>query len=382
LLTGRRLWSRHFEPPVAGQQDRSGSDAWLWVQDGYVISVDKFGQLEVSQAGSGDRVLWRRKRPARRWFAVRARGQYVVAVDERLEKADIFRLADGRYLGACEFKQSADRGRKVNITLFEDVICGPASPNDVVAIELATPGVERWRVSTDSDLSQLFKPAGDLLAVADRAGRVQLVDPRTGNRQMQVMQVDACADGVTDGTVEGGIFYVCGLKRRASGAGGDGDQQRWGIAAIRTSDGKVLWQQDDFGARAHLNQAVLESCSNAIPVAVLLPSGESRQFQSGVGRVGTTGRVELSVVDKLTGKMIGTKVSASLDADAGAWRILNMAVRPGQIEVTAGAALVRFPFKHEGPATTQPAESSEAPGLEQTPAGIDSGKPGTRGGAR
>lgn len=370
LLTGRRLWSRRFDPPVSSpQQERAASDAWLWVHDGYVISVSKAGELEVSTVTAGDRLLWSRKHPGRHWYAVRARGPYVVAVDDELQQVDVFRLEDGRYLGACKFKQNA--ARRTNITLFEDVICGPASDNEVVAMELATPGVERWRVSTDSDLAQLFKPSADLLAVSDRFGRLQLVDPRTGKRHMAQVKVPACANGVMDGTLIDGILYVYGFKSRAQ-SGADPDQ-RWGLAAIRVSDSAVLWGKDDLPAKTFLSQDVLEACTNAIPVAVFLTNDAVRQFHGAHGgsvRTGTAGQVGLSVVDKTTGKQIGEGIIAPLESEAGASRILSVEVRPGQVQVTAGAARMRFPFDR---AETGHA-GSRAAAKQELPAEIDVGR--------
>lgn len=385
LLTGRRLWSRRFDPPVTGQQEIGGSDAWLWVHDGYVISVDAYGELEVSYANAGDRLLWRRKRPARRWFAVRARGEYVVAVDINLEKADIFRLADGRYLGACEFKQNADRARKVNITLYEDVICGPVSDNTVAALELATPGVERWRVSASSDLSQIFKPSANLLAVADRAGRVQLVDPASGKSRLPAVKTEACADGIVDGSIQGGVLYVCGFKKRVAASNlSEADQQRWGLAAVRISDGTVLWQRDDFGARAHLNQDILETSANAIPVVVLSVNSEAQRFQAPGVRSGNAAKVEVVLVDKADGKEIGEKITASLDPETSAWRILNVDARPGQLHVAAGPVHLHFPFDHRPlPTATAPAEGGARAGPpEAHGAGLDAGRGGAGGETR
>jgi hypothetical protein len=371
LLTGRRLWSRRFDAPGGGQQDSAGSDAWLWVHNGYVMSVDAFGKLEVAYAGDGNRVLWSRTRPGRRWFAVRARGEYVVAVDQRLEQADVFRLEDGRYLGVCPFSQGSDGNRRVNIALFDDVICGPVSPTEIVALELATPGVERWRVSTDSDLAQIFKPTHDLLAVADRAGRIQLIDPANGKRAMPSVQIDACADGVSDGVVTDGILYVCGYRKRYAGTGASSfDQQRWGLAAVRVSDGKILWQQEDIDAWAHLNADVLGASSSVVPLAVLVRSGESGQrFSNHSGRAGVAAKIELSLISKQTGQQLGDKMTVDVDADAGAWRILNVECRPDHVLVVAGAAHVRFPFRAE----TSPPSPGSRPAVQAPPADDDSG---------
>lgn len=367
LLTGRRLWSRRFDPPAVRGREPAGSDAWLWVHDGYVISVDRFGQLEVARTTSGDRLLWACTRPGRHWYAVRARGPYVVAVDEKLEQADVYRLEDGRYLGRCQFKQ--DPKGPVNLLMFDDVICGPAAGDQIVALELATPGVERWRVRTDASLAQIFKPSAELLAVSDRRGGVQLIDPATGGARMPDVTVRACEDGVTDGTLAGGVLYVCGYKKRRSAD----EPPRWGLAALRVQDRSLLWSKDDLGAWTSLNQDVLECATNVIPLAGLVVEGRSQSLSANTPRATSTTKVSLSLVDKATGNRVGQVIEVPLDSEAGSSRALSLAVHPGQVQVTVGAARWRFPFAPVSvPGEARPA--SRPDGGSESPAGLDAGK--------
>ncbi|MEP0844436.1 MAG: PQQ-binding-like beta-propeller repeat protein [Phycisphaerae bacterium] len=346
LLTGRRLWSRKFEPPVSMAPERGGTDTCLWVQDGYVLSINRFGELEVAQASAGDRVLWRRRQSGRRWTAVRARGQYIVAVDGRREQADVFRLADGRFLGTATFEQPGGQAA-VNLSLFDDVICGPVSAHQVAAFELETPGVERWRVATESELFQAFKPTGELLAVADRAGRVQLIDPRTGKPAMNAVRVEACGEGIRDGSVSDGVFYVCGYRKRGSD---DNNPDRLGLAAIRVSDRKVLWQRDDLGPGTWLNQEVLECSANAIPLVTRVGSGGNQQLRTINSSEGAV--LEVTLLDKAGGKPLGEPMEVPLPAEAAAMRILNVRTTAKDLRVVAGLAMLRFPFT---PAARPPA---------------------------
>ncbi len=355
LLTGRRLWARRFDPPCLPDQEPSGSDAWVWAHEGYLISVNARGQLEVSRTCDGERILWRRSLSQREWYAVRTRGDYVVAVDRGLERVDVFRLADGRYLGECRFIQDETPGRKVNIALYDDVICGPVSGREVAALELATPGAERWRVAMPDNLSQLFKPTPELVAVADRSGRVEVIDPGTGKSRIAAT-VYACEEGVTDGALVDGVLYVCGYQVRARPATGY-DRQRWAMAAIRMQDNRILWQRRDIGARAYLPGDVLRVSSNAIPVAVFTPSTRRQAEATARSSRGSTtradgkmvaGMVELSIVDKATGETVGETVAAPVPKGAGAYRILDVAVWPGQVIVTVGSSVLRFPINEVG----------------------------------
>ena len=174
----------------------------------------------------------------------RARGKYVVAMEPGLEQVDIFALADGRSIGSCSFTQSDDR---VSIMLFDDVVCGPVQAHDVAAFDLATPGVQRWRVSGTNNVTQIFKPAPDLLAVADQAGGLSLIDPLSGKVRWHA-QVESCAEGILDGAVQGDVnVRSCGLQKRSgTGARASIDRQRWGLAALRMTDGSIVWQQGEF----------------------------------------------------------------------------------------------------------------------------------------
>ena len=354
LLTGRRLWSRPFDPPNLINQDPTGSDAWIWAHRGYLISISTHGQMEVSRITHGDRILWRRRMPQRRWYAVRARGDYVVAVDQTLEQVDVFRLSDGRYLGECRFKQDESPSRKVNIALYDDVICGPASDHDLVAMELATPGAERWRISTPDRLSQVFKPTPKLLGIADASGHVKVIDPST-QRSLMDVTVYACEEGVVDGSLVDDVLYVCGYAARAK-RGVPYDWQRWALAAVAMEDNRILWQRSDIGARAYLNGELLRVSSDAIPVVVFRPSAKqsgravSSEITLSGGNDGkqTVGLVELMIIDKATGKMVGQAVVTPVPSGVGANRILDVQAWPGKVLVTAGSRTLRFPVGDRG----------------------------------
>ncbi len=361
LITGRRLWSRRFEPPATSSQEAAGSDAWLWTEGGYVASVDSRGRLEVATAEAGHRVIWRRSNPQRWWYWVRIRGSTVVAIDPDLEQVDLFQLDDGTHRGFCRFRQSPE---KVSLTLFDEVICGPVLGNEVAAVELATPGIERWRLAMPADLCQIFKPAPDLLAVSDRAGRLTLVDPQSGRRILET-RVNACAEGVTDGVVQNGILYVCGFQVRPWGPpdqddppptsgrdrGLDFARQRWGVAAIRLSDGTVLWQTADIGPRSFLNAEVLRAADGLVPVVVHRPRGGPGRVAApdqATGDVDVTrrsaGTLEVTLLSKVDGQQVGETVTVDLPDDPAAGLVADVRVWPEAIDVVIGSIRVRLPM--------------------------------------
>lgn len=349
-LTGRRLWSRLFDAPCLPNQDPADSDAWFWAEDGFLATVDAGSRLEVCHTESGQRILWRRTSPRRRWHWVRARGGFLAAMDADLEQVDLFRVRDGTAVGRCLFTQPPD---KVSVTLYSEVICGPTSEREVAAFELAAPGVQRWRFAMPDVLAQVFKPTPDLLAVSDQAGRLALVDPATGTSRWQTT-VEACAEGVTDGMIQGDTLYVCGLQKRPRGPRPDHESQRWGVAAVNAADGRVLWQRGDLAARTHLNAAVLRISENAIPLAAFFPArgNAAQQFPPPQGTDRTTplvSRVEIIVLDKATGRQLGGSLSANLADNYGAGLILDLRSVPGGLDIVVGVNYLRCPCPPASP---------------------------------
>ena len=342
-LTGRRLWSRSFDPPCLPGQDPTASDAWIWTEGEYLVSVDVRGRIEAARVESGNRVLWRRSDPHHHWHWVRAEGQFVATIDGDLERVDLFRLRDGGMIGTCVFAQPADR---VSLALFKEVICGPVSEREIAAFELGTPGIQRWRFAMTDPLAQLFKPSPDTLAVADQLGRLAVLDPATGKPRWRTT-IETCAGGVSDGVLQGDVLYVCGLQQRARGPRDDPESQRWVVAAVRWSDGQVLWQRGDLPVRSYLNARVLQQAANAIPLASFVParlvSGQqlpAGRRPDGFGPV--TGRIEFTVLDKATGQPLSGNVSLNLNTDVGATAILDVSAMTGQVNVIVGGSHFRI----------------------------------------
>ncbi len=361
LLTGRRLWARPFDPPFVAAQSRdpSGYDSWVWASGGYVACVDAQGRLEVAPADRGDAILWRCRRPTRNWYAVRCRGEHVVAVDRFLQTADIFRLADGRYLGECQFHQDRDPRLWTNLSLFDNVICGPVSQHEVAAFEMAVPGIERWRTTMPGPLSQIFKPNADLLAIADRAGFLRIIDPANGRSILQT-NVTACRNGVIDGVIIDRVLYVYGYQQREVNPARF-ENQRWAIAAIDLEDGKTIWQRSDWPAATYLSPEVLSLSTNAIPVVAFIPKSvgqdivlqELQQQFPKLPLRDYAGLLEVRLVDKANGQDLGSKTLVPMQGRPSSYLpILDVQAWPDQLSIMVGSLRIQLPLKSNN--TIQP----------------------------
>jgi outer membrane protein assembly factor BamB len=342
LLTGRRLWSRRYWPPQgSGRSSGStASDAWLWAHNGRVVSVDARGCIEVAPIDDGERVLWRAKRPKRGWYFVRVRGDYVILADRELEHVDVFRMADGRYMGQCEFTQS--QARRVSISLFDDVICGPTAAGTITAMDLKAPGIERWQVAMPDALSQVFKPTPNLLGVADRSGHLRIIDPGTG-KQIVESNVTSCPAGVTDGVVQGNRLYVFGYQQRANEPAKTISDQIVSVAAIDMATGRELWGRNGLSAWTYADTSTLEASENAIVLVALEPPMQEKVHRMMRHHSGQPAELKMLLIDKQNGKTIGRDISVTLNESPMTRRILDVQAWPERVMIRAGALQIEIP---------------------------------------
>lgn len=342
LLTGRRLWSRPYEPPELTSDVPVCSDQWIWVQGDRLLSIDASGRLEAALPWDGGKILWSRTMPQRRWRTVRARGKYVIAADGDLHMVDVLRLDDGRHVGQCGFNQPKNAVDRINLLLFDEVICGPVSETEVAAFDLATPGTERWRVSVTGRLSQIFKPAPDLAAVADRTANVDILDPATGKSRRR-LAFSSCAEGVTDGALVDGTLYVTGYRSRPSPDVRRVGSWSHGLAAARFDDGTILWQRDDLGPGTFLTAELLRASSNVIPLAASWPALRVRDATATQPTVDDQkARIEMLLVNKADGKQVGDRQVALLPEGTRTAAVLDVIVRPNRVLVRTAPGEVVF----------------------------------------
>jgi hypothetical protein len=338
LPTGRRLWSRRFDPPVEEGRPIVAADHSIWAERGFVASVDGYGTVEVAPVEAGDQVLWRRQDRTRGWHAVRIRGDYVIAANEGLSRIDVFRLADGGHVGQASFKQPPKPKSKISLGLFDEVICGTVTSRSVAGIELATPGVERWRVDLPVDIERLFKPTSDLVGVADGAGWLQIINPVDGNIRFS-SRVRACAGGVIDGVVVDDVLYTYGYRVAAQGRQPLAHRDGWALAAVSMEDGRVLWQRDDLDASAHLSQDLLRSVRGAIPVVRVERGRDPDHNQRSA-----PGDVYVDLLDQGTGATLETIGPVKMPEGTSTQRIIDVWIRPDSVLVVTEEAYLSFPI--------------------------------------
>jgi len=343
LPTGRRLWSRRFAPGPDCGVEGAGSDACIWVGQGTVVSLDAAGVVEAAPVHDGARVRWRRTLPQAPWWTVRSRGRHTIAVTAGLDRVEVLDTWTGARRGTCRMVQPPGEAGLINLALFDEVICGPAGDRTVAAWDLNAPGIERWRVEMPGGLVQIFKPADDCLAVADRDGRISLHDAAAGRRRMSA-RTAACGDGAIDGVLVDGVLYVYGYARRPEHPRRGSDRQSsFGLAAIRVADGQVMWQIDGISPETWLSADlfrqpgdVLILASPAAPGAA--PSGSGTDPQAPPPVPG----VVVRILDRRTGRPVGPDQRLSVPASARASAVTGVRVRGDTLLVVAGEAHFRI----------------------------------------
>lgn len=356
MATGLRVWSRRFEP---NGDPSTASDLFLSASDGEFLSLDAAGVLSVTPMIDGQRPRWERDVGDRAWAAVRVQGSWVVAVDRALTTATIYRASNGALLGQVQFRQPTEQeGRMVSLAVFDDVLCGPAGTTEVVAMEMATPGVERWRVRCDVDgkplaVTGLFKPRPDLLGVGCEQGVVMLIDAATGRIVLKA-QTGLTAARFYEGAITDGILCVYGAV--------EGRKEPFQVAALDAQDGHLLWHRDPVsgefwsqaGSRYPADSTLLQAAENAIPVAKLTVARTSREerARSSGGRSAAPAKLKLTILDKRTGQAIGESPDVDIKDDPLATTIHQVLAWPDRVIVVVGNTYAAFrigPPKEPGP---------------------------------
>ncbi len=350
LPTGRRLWSRPFAPGPDCGPEGSGSDACIWAGEGTVLSLDAAGIAEAAPVHDGSRVRWRRQLPDAAWWTVRSRGGYTIAVTAGLDRVEVLDTRTGARRGTCRLVQPPGEARLINLALFDGLVCGPAGERVVAAYDLGAPGIERWRVEMPGELVQLFKPADDRLAVADRDGRISLHAAADGRRLMTA-RTSACGDGVIDGAVVDGVLYVYGYAHRPENPRRGADRHSaFGLAAIRIADGQVLWQTEGIGPQTWLSADLFRQPSDVVVLASVAapgvappgPGSDAREAPPVPG-------VVVRMLERRTGRPVGEAVRLNVPASAQAGAVSGVQVRGGTLLVVAGEAHFRIPLAGVSP---------------------------------
>jgi hypothetical protein len=227
--------------------------------------------------------------------------------------------------------------------VYDEVVCGPGSTHEVVAYELARPGVQRWRLAMPEGITRIMKPAPDLLLVADERGRIKMVDPQTGALQLEAqIDTEQGRGGVFSAAVEDGVLYVAGFQELPEDRN-QIDLQRWYVAAVDVRSGRVIWLRDGFaGAARHMTPDLFTTATNVIPVIQFVSAGRDEQNE-------LSGRVVLVMIDKKTGEPVGEERSKQISREANAQLILNVQIWADKIMVMTGSSVVVYPLEEKQP---------------------------------
>lgn len=341
LATGLRLWSRRYVPPVGLPP---ASDTTLWADDGNLLSLDGRGLMMMLRLADGS-VRWQRSAASDRWRTVRVRGEHVVAVDETITNASVFRSDDGRMLGRIAFPENARRA--LSLTVFDEVLCGPAGEGWIAAFELATPGIERWRMRVERDgkpltVAGLFKPLPNVLGIGCAGGIVRLVEAATGRVMADI------ATGVADAEVFEGAITDGVLCLYATRAGQDG---AFLVLAVDARDGRLLWSRvpraGEFWSQAGTDypadNSLLRAANNAIPVARLKVRSNRNPMVPNTGdKPDEPQTLELTVLNKRTGEPVGQPASVKLANTEPMMLIEHVLAWPDRVIVVGGSTYVAF----------------------------------------
>jgi outer membrane protein assembly factor BamB/tetratricopeptide (TPR) repeat protein len=350
LATGLRLWSQPYDPP---RSVTTASDRFVWADAGRLLSLDANGTLTMADLADGRRIRWQRPLRAENpdaWAGLRLQGDYAVVVNATRTALLIFAADDGREIGTAAFVQpaGADDAGIINLVLFDDIVCGPAGRDTVIARELTAPGVERWRFTPTSPgalqpVTGLFKPAPNLLAIGT-AGGIRLIDPATGRVRLDATLGDTNV-GVFDGALTDDVLCLY--------ATGPDSNQPLVVYGLDANEGRVLWRRaaelDEFwsqlGSPYPVDNSLLKAATNAIPVAQLLPPRGPRITPDGrriIVRQPRTG-LRLTILDKRTGEPLGRPGLIKLTGtDTRLETIDHVIVRPDRVIVVADSTYVAF----------------------------------------
>ncbi|MBN1491306.1 MAG: PQQ-binding-like beta-propeller repeat protein, partial [Phycisphaerae bacterium] len=355
LATGLRLWSRPYTQTTYAA---TASDRFVWAERGRLVSLDGYGRLALAGIADGDRVRWERGISAGSWAAVRLGDEYVVAVSEALDAVSVFHADDGRSLGEARFWQpTSEASRRLSLAVFDDLVCGPVSAAEVAAFELGAPGIERWRVRCERGgeplaITGIFKPAPDQLAIGCERGLVKLVDPATGELLREI-RLELPRARIFDGAISDDVLCLYAA---------DGEQRdSFLVVAMDLSSGRMLWryesQAGEYWSQGQydypLDNSLLRAARNAIPVVRLIGNQTARQRVPGVPlRQQGVREIELTILDKRTGRIIGRPQTLAFGEGETITRIDQVLVWPDRVIVVTDNACLAFavePPSEEGP---------------------------------
>lgn len=313
LVTGKRLWTRTFDVPDA-HSEMTGLDYALAAGGGYVVGTPRSGRLTAMRAIDGSTV-WERDLRGEEADNIWIWEDRVAVIDARHEHVHLFDLADGRLVRQVIFQQPDPDNAVVSLVRVGDVLCGPWYRSDqdaIVAVDVRT-GEERWRRPINEEsaiVSQLFRPAPDMLGVSLLGGGVLLLEGATGEdvQRFRANQSSGAVDGVVAG--RHAVFRWYDGQRGV-------DYPR--LVGFDLQTGKELWGRDDFAPADYYDEPLRAYGADEPTIPALVDKRE-------IPGIGASGPFHLHLLSVRTGESVGEGIEliaagarSELGGDFGLW---------------------------------------------------------------
>ncbi len=306
LVSGKRLWAiQQFVPPRP-----AASQGLFAAEHGLVASMPEEGIIAVLSAANGT-PRWQRRLEVQSVVGVRILEDRVVVFGQGWERADIFDLSSGHFIGSMTFHNTDLMQAGSAFARAGNVLCGPDG-SAAIAYDLAD-GSVRWRLPVPNEMTSIFKLNEGLVGVGSLAGRLSVVDAQSGELVFETLLAD-CRNGITDGTLEGGTMVIGGMIDADDG-------RKKTLVGLDFASRRILWQRDDL-ANVSAKPWYFGLAAGTIPAMIHLEGAPARRQSRSIG-------YGLAVIDARTGQDVGVVQpfdSSSPDRFTG-----NIAVWPGRL---------------------------------------------------
>ena len=328
LVTGRRLWARAFDSPLAADLVPY-RDTLVAAADGYVAAMPRAGRLSLMRLVDGSPV-WERDLRGEPVAHIWLEGNRVLTADAAMQRLHIVNRVDGTLVAQRFFRQPDVQAGLVQLIRAGGIVCGPDSTSRsdaLVGISLET-GQEVWRAELGKPVVQLFQPEPGRIGAGLLGGDVRILNAEDGEMVLDrryskgLPIVDAV---LVDGTLIGQAERRHGQLRIPE------------LVALDVATGEEVWTRTDLaglqepaGPMAYVNGTI----------AALVDSTQS-PAQSGRGAPAQRPSLSLTMIDVKTGADSGPAVE--LPAASSGTRVnRDLVIRSGMVVVGSNRAVQAF----------------------------------------
>lgn len=267
LVTGKRLWIRPYD--VGTMRLPSGSlDQAMAARDGRFAAMPRQGYLSLMRLADGS-VIWERELRGEQVAFIRMYEDFVVTIDQRQQRVNVFDIADGRQITSLWFRQPDADAQIAELVYTGHVLCGPQSTSQgdsVVAYRLAS-GEPVWEMALEKPLVHLFEVAPGVTGMGLLGGDVRLVQAPTG--EVIVDANIAHAGAVHAAILAGDVLVAQHIVRRQ-------DQWEVRLTGIDVSSGEELWYRSNL-ATVRQGMPSLTEDGGVIPALIVEQRSDRRR---------------------------------------------------------------------------------------------------------